>query len=213
MAAKGPAEVAGLGRAETPQEKADRVQKARAERKARQTMRNLVWSLLTSLGVVAILVFVVARPDTNLVTPIEWREVASEASAQAPGTLVVPDLSNEWSANRAEISGEAGVTALWSIGLLGPNQSFVFVDQGFDADSRWVSVRTKQALQTGTVDLASGAGALSWSEYDRRDVDPTGNYAYVLVRETPMATIVVGGNNAESVRTVATAVTDELLKE
>jgi hypothetical protein len=213
VAATGPAEVAGLGRAETPQEKADRIQKARAERKARQNMRNLVWSLLTSLGVVALLVFVVARPDTNLVTPIDWRTVASEASAQAPGELVVPDLSDEWSANRAEISGEAGVSALWSIGLLGPNQSFVFIDQGFDADARWVSLRTRQALQTGTIDVGLGGDTLSWREFDRTDVDPGGNYAYVLVRETPEATIVVGGNNAESVRLVAEAVTAHLVKE
>jgi len=213
MAANEPSEVAGLGRPETPQEKHDRVQKARALRRGRQTMRNLVLSLLTSLAIVAVLVLLVARPDTNLVEPVDWREVADQASTQAPGELIVPDLSDEWSANRAEISGEAGVTAVWSMGLLGPDQSFVFLDQGFGADAQWLSERTQKATQTGDIDLSVGDAVLTWVEYNRRDVDPLGNYSYLLVYETDEGTIVIGGNNAGAVLIVATAATAELVKE
>lgn len=212
MASKEPREVAGLGRAETPQEKADRIQKARAERKARQNMRNLVWSLLTSLAVVAALVFVVARPDTNLVTPVEWREIAEQAADQAPGALVVPDLSDQWSANRAEISGEPGTTTLWSIGFLGPDQSFVFLDQGFGATEQWLSEQTRQSPKTGTIEVAVVDTVVVFDEYDRQDTDPSGNHAYLLVHETPDAIIVIGGTTPEAVVLMAEAVAVELAK-
>ena len=128
MAGKAPREVAGLGRPETPREKSERVAAARAERKARQNTRNLVWSLLASLGVVALLVILVVRPDTNLVDEVDWVEVAAEAKDQLPGEPIVPMLSDLWSANRAEVTSEPGSTATWSIGLLGPERSYVFVD-------------------------------------------------------------------------------------
>ena len=70
---------------EDPEAKAARVTKARAERKARQNMRNLIWSLLASLGIVALLVIVVVRPDTNLVQEIDWQEVAAQSADQLPG--------------------------------------------------------------------------------------------------------------------------------
>ena len=91
MADKEPREVAGLGRPETPLEKNDRVQKARRERRARQTTRNLVWSLLTSLGVVALLIVVVVRPDTNLVEDIDWRVVGPRERGFAAGRAAVPE--------------------------------------------------------------------------------------------------------------------------
>ncbi|MBT7802785.1 MAG: DUF4245 domain-containing protein, partial [Microbacteriaceae bacterium] len=78
MASQEPREVAGLGRPETPAEKHDRVTKARAERRARQTTRNLVWSLLTSLGIVALLIIVVVRPDNTLVESVDYHSVAAE---------------------------------------------------------------------------------------------------------------------------------------
>lgn len=208
-----PREVAGLGRPETPQEKNDRVREARAERKARQNMRNLVWSLLTSLGVVALLVFVVARPDTNLVTPVEWQEVALQAQDQAPGELVVPELPAQWSANRAEISGESGTEALWSVGFIGPNQSFVFLDQAFGADQQWLVEKTKQSQATETLELSSGDTVLVFQEFDRRDSDPTGNYSYLLVHESTDAIIVIGGNNADAVIVVAQAVTTDIAQK
>ena len=92
MAAKAPREVAGLGRAETPREKADRVQKGRTERRARQTMRNLVWSLLVSLAVMALLIIVVVRPDTNLVDDIDWVMIAEEGTDSLPEDPVYPLL-------------------------------------------------------------------------------------------------------------------------
>jgi hypothetical protein len=211
MAGKAPREVAGLGRPETPREKSERVATARAERKARQNTRNLVWSLLASLGVVALLVILVVRPDTNLVDEVDWVDIAAEAKDQLPGEPIVPMLSDLWSSNRAEITSEAGSTATWSIGLLGPERSYVFVDQGFDADVLWLAERTVRSESTGSVTFGYGPpNELVWKEYDRREQDPTGNNAYVVVLESETFTLVVGGTDERGVREVANDITYQL---
>ncbi len=189
---------------EHPEDKAARVAKARAERRARQNMRNLIWSMLASLGVVALLVIVVVRPDTNLVNEVDWRVVADQSADQLPGDPVVPMLSDQWVANRAEVSSEPGAEATWSIGLLGPEDSYVFVDQGFGASDEWLALRTERSPSTGEVDLGYSPDQVTWVEYDRREVDPAGNNAYIVVLETPQSTVVVGGTNAKGVTEVAT---------
>jgi hypothetical protein len=170
-----------------------------------------VWSLLASLGVVALLIILVVRPDTNLVDEVDWVAVASEAQDQLPGEPIVPMLSELWSANRAEVTSEAGSTATWSIGLLGPERSYVFVDQGFDSDALWLAERTVRSESTGSVAFGYGRpNELVWEEYDRRAEDPTGNKAYVVVWEGESFTIVVGGTDERGVREVANDITYQL---
>ena len=198
---------------EHPEDKAARVAKARAERRARQNMRNLVWSVLASLGLVALLVIVVVRPDTNLVEEIDWQEVAEQSADQLPGEPVVPMLSDLWSSNRAEVSQEPGADVTWSIGLLGPEDSYVFVDQGFGANDAWVATRVEQSASTGKVLLGYAPNQVEWLEYDRRDMDPTGNNAYVVVFEYEDSIVVVGGTNAKGVIEVANEVSWRLAEE
>lgn len=213
MAPTEPREVAGLGRPETPAERHDRVSEAKRVRRARQTLRNLIWSLLASFGIVALLIIVVVRPDVNLVETIDWNRVAAEASDQLPSDAIAPALSELWSSNRAEITREAGSHATWSIGLLGPEQSYVFIDQGFSADASWVAVRTQRATPTGTVTFGYGPpNELEWQEFDRREQDPGGIRAYVVVFESDDATIVIGGTDERGVREVANDVSFQLTR-
>jgi hypothetical protein len=51
---------------------------------------------------------------------------------------------------------------------------------------------------------------LVWEEYDRRDEDPTGNKAYVVVLEGETFTLVVGGTDERGVREVANDITYQL---
>jgi hypothetical protein len=195
---------------EDPEAKAARVAKARAERKARQNMRNLIWSLLASLGVVALLVIVVVRPDTNLVQEIDWQELAAQSADQLPGEPVSPRLSELWTSNRAEVTKEPGADVTWSIGLLGPEDSYVFVDQGFGANDAWVALRVEQSRSTGDVLLGYAPNQVQWTEYDRQDVDSGGLNAYVVVLEQEGSIVVVGGTNARGVTEVANEVSWQL---
>jgi hypothetical protein len=195
---------------EDPEAKAARVAKARAERKARQNMRNLIWSLLASLGVVALLVIVVVRPDTNLVQEIDWQDIAAQSADQLPGEPVSPRLSELWTSNRAEVTKEPGADVTWSIGLLGPEDSYVFVDQGFGANDAWVALRVEQSRSTGDVLLGYAPNQVQWTEYDRQDVDSDGLNAYVVVLKQEGSIVVVGGTNARGVTEVANEVSWQL---
>jgi len=212
VARKQPPEVAGLGRPETPEESQARIAQARAERRGRQTMKNLAWSMLASLGVVALLIFVVVRPDHSLVEPVDWRGVAFEASSQLPAEPVVPELSQQWNANRAEISQVGTTASVWSVGLISDQQGFVFIDQGFGTDSSWLGLRTRQATPTNEVTLGDeGAPGILFQEYDRRANDPQGNYAYLLVHTADQTTIVIGGTSKDAVTEIAQAVAEFLI--
>jgi hypothetical protein len=195
---------------EDPEAKAARVAKARAERKARQNMRNLIWSVLASLGVVALLVIVVVRPDTNLVQEIDWQEIAAQSADQLPGEPMSPMLSELWTSNRAEVTKEPGADVTWSIGLLGPEDSYVFVDQGFGANDAWVALRVEQSRSTGDVLLGYAPNQVQWREYDRQDVDSGGLNAYVVVLKQEGSIVVVGGTNARGVTEVANEVSWQL---
>lgn len=198
---------------ESPEVKAQRLARARVERKARQNMRNLIWSLLASFGVVALLVIVVVRPDTNLVPNIDWREVAAESADQLPGEPLVPALSELWRSNRAEVSQEPGGVTTWSIGLLGPEDSYVFMDQGFGADEAWLKLRVRNSSSTGLVTLGYSPNQTDWVEYDRRDTDRNGNHSYLLVFEARDNIVVVGGTNPRGVKEVATELSWQLAQE
>jgi hypothetical protein len=166
---------------------------------------------VAALTVMMLLVIVVVRPDTNLVDTVDWVAIADNAEAQLPGAPITPMLSDVWSSNRAEVTAEPGASATWSIGLLGPEQSYVFVDQGFGADSLWLSSRIERSNPTGTATFGYGPpNELVWEEYDRRDEDPTGNNAYVVVLEGETFTLVVGGTDERGVREVANDITFQL---
>ena len=63
--------VAELGRAETPQETADRKAISSAKRRSNQTVINLVIAVVASLGIVVFLLVVVVRPDAEARAALE----------------------------------------------------------------------------------------------------------------------------------------------
>lgn len=186
--------VAELGRAETPHEIAERKAAASAKRRSNQTPLNLVFALLASLGVVALVVLVVVRPSSIERDPIDYRTVAADAQSAVDVPLVVPDLPEGWSANRAElVTGEADGINSWQIGLLTPGEQYIGLVQGITADPRWVSEQTANGEATGRVTI----GDHRWQIYDRRDVQDPGNLAYVMTTVSGDSTIVLGGTAAD----------------
>jgi hypothetical protein len=182
--------VAELGRAETPDEIADRKAAASARRRSNQTALNLVFALLASLGVVALVVLVVVRPTSIARDPKDYAAVAADAQGSVDVPLVVPDLPEGWTANRAElVTGEGDGVDSWEIGLLTPGEQYIGFVQGIRVDQRWLSDETQDADSTGSVTI----GGLRWLVYDRRDVQDPGNYAYIMTAVSGDSTIVLAG--------------------
>jgi hypothetical protein len=189
------------------QEAAPTVAERRAARRANQTAFNLVLALIASLGVVLFLVVVVVRPEMEP-RIVDFREIGAAAQGSIDEPLAVPDLPDAWTANRAEIVSDPadGVTR-WEIGFLTPMGEYIGLVQGVDANDSWLADQVDSARSNGTERI----GGLTWSTYDRRDVDDPGNVEYALVATSGASTIVLGGTATdEEFAVLAAAVAKEL---
>lgn len=176
------------------QEAAPTVAERRAARRANQTAFNLVIALLASLGIVILLVAVVVRPEVER-PAVDYRAAAESAQGSFGVELAVPDLSDGWSANRAEatLSAADGVDR-WDIGFLTPGDEYIELTQGVDTNTSWLADQVRGAQAGPAVTL----GGLSWTVYDRRDVEDAGNVEYSLVAELEGSTVVLSGTAADA---------------
>lgn len=176
----GPRVVAELGRPETPEETLARKAEASRKRRANQTVMNLVLALLASLGIVVLLVLVVVRPEQPARDPVDYIAIAAEAQSQSDVRLAAPVLPEGWRSNDAELTAETDDSLTWSVGFVTPGSSgtssYAALDQGISPQSDWLSERVDSAAVTSTLEISGR----EWDVYDRRDSDPTGNYAYSL---------------------------------
>lgn len=191
-AAKKPRVVAELGRPETPQETADRRAEASHMRRQNNTLFNLVIALLASLAVVAIIVLVVVRPDAGPREPVDYRSIAVQASASV--TLAAPDLSSDWRANSAIYSGgPADGVANWYVGFVTPDEQFIALHQGIDANPTWLANELAGMKATGSTTI----DGIEWTVYDRRGAKDVGNRAYALSTVGAQSTYVLYGTASD----------------
>jgi len=203
--------VAELGRAETPDEIADRKAAASAAHRNNQTVLNLVIALAASLLVVFVIVVVVVRPDqAGPPRSVDWVSVAKDAQQSVSTKLVVPRLPKTWSANRAELVDAASASdgiASWQIGFITPSTQYIGLVQGIKADATWISSQLQQKKQTGDASF----GGHPWRVYDHRTADHAGNLAYALVTTVGDSTVVLAGTGSDDeFATLATEISGEL---
>jgi hypothetical protein len=185
-----PRVVAELGRPETAGETAARKAASSRAHRENQTAFNLVVAIVVSVAIVVLLVLVVVRPGGSQLKAIDYRSVASDAQQQVTTTLVAPALPSGWTSNRAEIrpAGSDGVQS-WYVGFLTPDTQFISLTQGLKANPTWVSNQLAQGAETSTKKV----GGLTWSVYDHRTADNTGNLAYAMVTTEDDSTVVLAG--------------------
>jgi hypothetical protein len=177
-----------------------KAENSRAHRAA-QTLRYLIWALVATLAVVLFLVFVVVRPEAPPREPVDYGSIAAEVQGDLAVSIVAPVLPEGWSANEAQLR-TAGEIPVWYIGFITPEQQFIALNQGVDANPTWVDNLLESAEPTGSLVI----GNLTWTVYDHRDADDPGNLAYALVTETQESTFVLYGTATDTeFETLATA--------
>jgi hypothetical protein len=125
---------------------------AAAQRRARQTLINLLLSLGATVGVMVLLILAVPRDDSNRIQPVDYQSIAAEASKQAPGDLLVPTMPVDWYANAARFrsSAQDGVDN-WYIGFVGPNSEFLAMTQGLNVNQTWIQLMLESNKESGDV--------------------------------------------------------------
>lgn len=180
--------MAELGRPETAQETADRRAAASRTRRQNQNFFNLVIALLASLAVVAVLVLVVVRPDAAPREPVDYRSLSLQAGAPVP--LAAPELPDGWSSNSAIYNGSPtdGV-ANWYVGFITPDEQFIAVRQGIDANPTWAANELEGMRTTGSTTI----DGIEWSVYDRRGAKDAGNHAFAMSTVAARSTFILYG--------------------
>lgn len=202
--------VAELGRPETPAETAARKADASRLHRQRQTVNNLVYSLLATLGIVLVLVLIVPRNSPGTVgKPVDWKSIAAQGAGAEPDALLSPDLPKGWTANAAELrTGSADGIDIWHIGLISPDRQYVGLDQGFKADDTWIADELEDIRATGTKTI----DGVHWVVYDNRNgQSKTDDITYGLVGTHGSSTVVLAGTaKPADFTTVARALAPQL---
>lgn len=107
-----------------------------SERRAKQTVRNLIFSMLATLGVVALIVLGVPRDDSNLIQKIDYASVASEAKASLAKEVLAPAIPVDWWSNAARLEKQLGLD-VWYLGFVTDDSQFIALRQAFAANSSW----------------------------------------------------------------------------
>jgi hypothetical protein len=208
-AAKPPAVVAELGRPETPEETAARKAETSRNHRSRQTVNNLVYSLLATLVLVAIIVLAVPRPSQGPPVNVDFAKIAAQGQGSEPDPLAAPRLPKGWASNNAQLrTATADRVDSWYIGLITPSQQYIGITQGFAANDTWLASQ----LSNSTADGVGTIDGVKWTIYDNRDsTRDVGDVKYALTTTAGASTFVVFGtaSNAEF-NTVAHALAPEI---
>ncbi|HEY5224688.1 MAG TPA: DUF4245 domain-containing protein [Microbacteriaceae bacterium] len=185
-----PPVVAELGRPETPQETAARKAENSQNHRSRQTVNNLVYSLLATLAIVAVIILMVPRATTLTQTNVDFASIAATGQGSEPDPLAVPKLSKAWTSNSAELrTGGNGVDS-WYVGLITPSRQYIGFTQGFKANDTWLSQLLEDTSGTG----AATIDGVTWTVYDNRNsAKDVGNVEYALTAESGASTYVLLG--------------------
>ncbi|RLK49025.1 DUF4245 family protein [Microbacterium telephonicum] len=201
--ARAPRVVAELGRPETADEAAARKAASSQAYRSSKTVRNLVAALLITVAVVAVVYFGVPRGTPPEPAPIDVAAAAEDVAASAGRPVVVPDVPEDWRANRAGLDG-----GVWTI-VYAPESSteFINVAQGFDTDDTWVSARLDGVAPTGQ----SVVDGITWDVYDLQRGNRDDNVTYALATRAAGDTVLVYGQfSPETAQTAAAALTDPI---
>ena len=201
---KSPAVVAELGRPETADEEAARRAENSRLYRARKTVNNLIYSLLATLGVVAIVYFAVPRADIAPNWEINYQQVAADSTSAVEGPLITPALDASWRANIAELTRIDG-RAAWKVNFITPSNGFITFEQIFAGDDAGLARIMENRAQTGTLELGANQW---WTEFDKNyggDSSTVSDYALATFGINDLF-ILRGSATKAEFATVATAV-------
>jgi hypothetical protein len=154
---------------------------AAAQRRAKQTLNNLLLSLAATVGVMVLLVLAVPRDDSNRVQPVDYVAIAEQAATETSEKLLIPTIPVDWYSNAARYrsSAQDGV-ANWYVGFVGPNSEFIAITQGLEVNQTWIQLMLESNKPTGEVEISGQ----TWKIYESvRENNPPKSKDYMMVLE------------------------------
>lgn len=138
-------------------------QKAK-EHRAKQTVNNLLLSLLATAGLVLVLIFIVPRDDSSRIPHIDYAAVAEQASISSEKDVLAPTLPKDWWSNKATWLGQpVDAVPRFEVGFVGPKNQYIGMTQAFGVNPTWLALTLKDVVLAK--DFKNARSAISWSIY------------------------------------------------
>jgi len=171
--------------------------RAKAHR-AKQTLNNLLLSLLATVGIVVIMILAVPRPNSSLLQKVDYRSVAQNTRTSTSLPIIAPKLLGQgWYSNSARWTSKAadGVQN-WYVGFVGPKNQYLGLTQAFGSNPTWALLQLKGDIPTGSVKIAG----LTWVEY--KTISPSNP---PKTRDYALVTDITAGTHTDQVLIYGTA--------
>lgn len=153
---------------------------AAAKRRARQTIRNLLLSLVACLGLVLAIVLIVPRDNSSRIQRVDYKSIGAEVASSTGLNIMIPELPEGWWCNKATWTGKSpdGVKT-WYLGLIGPNNQYVGFTQAFDVNPTWFVGQLGQGAAVAGPKYA-GNGWWQWDASPQHDPMQTRDHVWAF---------------------------------
>lgn len=161
----------------------------------RQTIGDMVRSMIVVLVVVGALLAVTWRPQSEAIKVVDVQPVLTIAQMQAPFTPLQPIGQNglQPTSVRWEPTKASGQVPVWHVGYVVDGREYLQVSQSTSADSQYLAEQTSGGQPEQEVTIQGQAWTL-WTSVDRSS----------LVRQVDGVTTIVGGTvPIERLRSIA----------
>lgn len=128
------------------------------------SVANMIRSLLVILGLLAILVFAVARESSVSQPTVDVESSAADVAAASGWAIERPvGLPQGWQPTGVRYVASTDGLKTWHVGYESPGGEYVAVEQTKGATPDWVRAQTSRGTPQGSVE----AGGRTWTTYLR----------------------------------------------
>lgn len=164
-----------------------------AERRAKQTVRNLIYSMLVTLSLTVVIVLLVPRDDTNRIQPVDYVGITQTVQASVTETLIAPNLPTDWWVNAARVEKDLGIET-WYVGYITPDDQYIGLTQAFESNPSWLANK----LQGNWLDVVVEIEGRSWEIWPTLLPSiPKGTKEYAMVHNFGEQSVVLYGTATE----------------
>jgi hypothetical protein len=143
-------------------------QKAK-EHRAKQTVNNLLLSLLVCVGLVVVLILIVPRDDSSRIAHIDYKSVAQQASEASKHEVLAPELPSGWWSNKATwLSTPVDAVPRFEVGFVGPKNQYIGMTQAFGVNPTWIALTLKDVVIQKN--YQNSGSTIQWSIYKSPEV-------------------------------------------
>ncbi|WP_323378105.1 DUF4245 domain-containing protein [Streptomyces smaragdinus] len=175
-------------------------QNSARSRASRQTVRNLILSMLVTcaFALAVWLLFIPRDGDGDPVQVVPYAQEFKQAGRVAPYTVLAPPkgLPDGNRATSVRYTPDPQFGPHWHLGFVTSDEEYVGVEQAAKDTDRFVEKVTHEARKTDAVERIGGA---DWQRYEG------GKYDALVKHDADGVTVVIGTGSAAQIKAVAAA--------